>query len=719
MKIYQTDQIRNISVLGNSGSGKTTLSESMLFLGGVIDRRGDVESGNTVSDYADIEHENQISVFSTPLYTEWKDCKINFIDTPGMDDFSGGIISSMRVTDAGLMLLNAQNGIEVGTEIIGRHAAKHNKPLIYAINQLDHDKSNYERTIEQVKERYGQKFVSMQYPVHTGSGFYEIIDLLKKVLLKYPAEGGKAQVEPVPTSEQPKAEELRNQLIEAAAENDEQLMEQFFEKGTLDEAQIMKGIKIGLLQRHIFPAFCISAKRNIGCDRLMDFICDIVPSPAETAIPENSEGQKVKCDPAGITTLFVFKTSVEPHIGEINYFKVMAGGINESADLTNLNTSNKERLSQLFVVAGKKREKVPKLIAGDFGATVKLKNTKFNHTLCANNQAAAFNPVIFPDPKYRTAVKTKTEGEEEKLADALNRITLEDPTIIVEYSKELKQILLHGQGEYHLNIVKWHLDKIFKIDVDFISPKIPYRETITKIAQSSYRHKKQSGGAGQFGEVHMIIEPYVEGMPDPVKYKVEGKDINISVRGKEEIDLQWGGKLIYFNCIVGGSIDARFMPAILKGVMEKMEEGPLTGSYARDIRIAVYDGKMHTVDSNDISFRLAGRNAFKQAFKIAGPKILEPIYSVEVLVPSDSMGDVMNDLQGRRAMIEGMNSESGFEKIIAKVPLSEMNKYSTALSSLTSGRATYTMKFARYEQVPGEIQDKLLKAYEAEAKEEE
>jgi len=719
MKIYQTGQIRNIAVLGNSGSGKTTLSESILYNGGVIERRGDVESGNTVTDYADIEHENQITVFSKPLYAEWKDCKINFIDTPGMDDFSGGIISSMKVTDAGLMLLNSQNGIEVGTEIIGRTAARHNKPLIIAINQLDHDKSNYEKTIEQSKERYGQKFILMQYPVNTGSGFTEIIDILKNALLKYPADGGKAQVQPIPASEQEKVEELRNQIIEAAAENDEQLMEQFFEKGTLDESQIIKGIKLGLMQRKMFPVYCISAKRNIGIDRLLDFICEVVPSPAETEVPKNSEGQDVKCESSGTTTLFVFKTSVEPHIGEINYFKVMSGEINESADLTNLNTSNKERLSQLFVVAGKKREKVPKLLAGDLGATVKLKNTRFNHTLCANNQAATINPIIFPNPKYRTAVKTKTEGEEEKLADALNRITLEDPTIMVEYSKELRQIILHGQGEYHLNIVKWHLDNIFKIDVDFIAPKIPYRETITKIAQASYRHKKQSGGAGQFGEVHMVIEPYIEGMADPNKYKVEGKEINISVRGKDEIDLPWGGKLIYYNCIVGGSIDARFMPAILKGVMEKMEEGPLTGSYARDIRLSVYDGKMHPVDSNEISFRLAGRNAFKQAFKIAGPKILEPIYAVDVLLPADSMGDVMSDLQGRRAMIEGMSSESGFEKISAKVPLSEMNKYSTALSSLTSGRATYTMKFAKYEQVPGEIQDKLLKAYEAEAKEEE
>lgn len=691
----------------------------MLLLGGVIDRRGDVESDNTVSDYADIEHENHISVFSTPMYSEWNDCKINFIDTPGMDDFNGAVYIAMRVTDAAVMLLNAQNGLEVGTEILYRNALRHNKPLIFAINQLDHDKANYERTIEQAKERYGQKFLLVQYPVHTGSGFTEIIDLLKNVLLKYTGDSGKAQVLPVPAAEQSRVEELRNILIEAAAENDEQLMEQFFENGTLDELQIMKGLKAGISQRSVYPVFCISAKKNIGVDRLMDFICETCPSPDQVEAPKNSEGKEVKCSTSGTPTLFVFKSTQEPHIGEINYFKIMAGEVNESADIVNLNTNSKERLSQLFVVAGKKREKVPKLVAGDLGASVKMKNTRFNQTLCTNNQAAPFDPIVFPNPKYRTAVKTKTEGEEEKLAEALSRITLEDPTITVEYSKELKQIILHGQGEYHLNVVKWLLDNMFKIDVEYIAPKIPYRETITKIAQASYRHKKQSGGAGQFGEVHMVIEPYIEGMPDPVKYKIEGKEINISVRGKDEIDMPWGGKLIYYNCIVGGSIDSRFMPAILKGLMEKMEEGPLTGSYARDIRIAVYDGKMHPVDSNEISFRLAGRNAFKIAFKEAGPKILEPIYSVEVLVPADAMGDVMGDLQGRRAMIEGMSSESGFEKISARVPLAEMNKYSTALSSLTSGRATYTMKFAKYEQVPGEIQEKLLKAYEAESQEEE
>ena len=716
MKTYSTGQIKNLVIVGNSGSGKTTLAEAMLFEGGVIERRGDVESKNTVSDFKEIEQHNTCSVFSSLLYTLYNDHKINLIDAPGLDDFVNGVISALTVTDTALMVVNAQNGIEVGAEIHGRYLARANKSIIFVINQVDHEKANWEKTIESIKERFGNHAVVIQYPVSTGAGFDSIVDVLTMKLYKFPKEGGKPQVLDIPADQKDQADELHAALIERAAESDEALMEQFFANDTLTPEELQKGIKAGLMQRGLFPIFCVSAKKNIGVGRLLEFIAQVAPSPNDLPAPVAGT-KEVKCDPAGQTTLFVYKSAVETHIGEINYFKVMAGEIKEGMDLTNNTTQNKERLAQIFVVAGKNRNKVSNMLAGDLGATVKLKATKTNQTLSLDT-SLRFPAIEFPEPKYRTAIRTVSEGDEEKLGEALQRMNFEDPTIQIEYSKELKQIILSGQGEYHLNILKWHLDNIFKINTEFLAPKIPYRETITKFAQADYRHKKQSGGAGQFGEVHLVIEPHKEGTPDTEMFKIDGKDQKISIRDKEEIPLAWGGKLVFYNCIVGGSIDARFLPAILKGLMEKIEVGPLTGSYARDIRVYVYDGKMHPVDSNEISFKLAGRNAFSMAFKKAAPKILEPMYQVDVLVPGDRMGDVMSDLQGRRAIVQGMSTEMGFQKITAKVPLAEMNKYSTALSSITGGRAMYSMKFLEYEPVPGNIQDELLKAYEAEEKEE-
>ncbi|MCX7862108.1 MAG: elongation factor G [Bacteroidales bacterium] len=719
MKVYKTEQIRNLALLGNSSSGKTSLVESILFLTGVISRKGDVSTKNTVSDYYEIEQQNGCSIFSSLMQTEYRDYKINLLDNPGFDDFNNAIYSSLKVADAVLFLINAQTGIEVGTQIQMRYIERFQKPFAIVLNQLDHEKANYEQTLEAIKSFIGNKAISIQFPVSTGSGFNAIIDVIKMKMLEYKDDSGKAIVSEIPANLKAHAEELRNALIEAAAENDESLMEKFFENGTLEEDEIARGMKLGILNRTLFPILCTSAKKNIGMDRLLEFVTLSMPNPAEVPPFKTKEGQEIKIDANAPTSLFVFKTSTEQHIGEINFFKVITGELTESIDLTNNNTQTKERLAQLLYVNGKTRNKIEKIVAGDLGATVKLKNTKFNHTLTVSTVDWIYEPIAFPEPRYRTAIKALNESDDEKLGEVLNRMHNEDPTILVEYSKELKQIIVSGQGEYHLNILKWHLDNIFKIPTEFLAPKIPYRETITKPAQADYRHKKQTGGAGQFGEVHLVIEPYEEGKPDPTKFKFPGKEINLTIRGKEEYDLPWGGKLVYYNCIVGGSIDARFMPAILKGIMEKMEEGPLTGSYARDIRVAVYDGKMHPVDSNEISFRLAGRNAFKEAFKNAGPRILEPIYDVEVWVPSEKMGDVMSDLQTRRAIVMGMSSEKGFEVIKAKVPLAEMNKYSTTLNSITSGRAMYFMKFAEYAQVPAEIQEKLLKEYEAQQKEEE
>ena len=718
MKTYSTKEIKNIALLGNAGSGKTTLAEAMIFEGGVIPRRGDVDHKNTVSDFHQIEQENQTSMYSSIMYTEYNGKKINILDVPGADDFVGGTVSSLHVADTGVLLINAQNGVEVGTEIHSRWLDKFNMPTVVVVNKCDHDHANFEKAFETIKDSLGGDTVLVQYPVNAGPGFDSIVDIIQMKLYKYAKDGGKPEILDIPDSEKERAEELRNELIEKAAENDEALMELFFENDGLTEDEMRKGIKAGLVARGMFPVFCLSARNDQGVGRFMEFLTNVAPSADDLEAVKTTDGTEVTCDEKGPASVFVFKTSVESHIGEINFFKVMSGTVKEGDDLTNNTTRNKERLSQIFAPLGKNREKVTALAAGDIGCTVKLKNTKTNHSLSAPSVSYEFEKIPFPEPKFRTAIKPLSEGDEEKLGEALSRISQEDPTVRVEYSKELRQIILSGQGEYHLNIVKWHLDNIYKVETEFLPPRIPYRETITKAAQSDYRHKKQSGGAGQFGEVHMIIEPYTEGSePKPV-FKLDGKEYKMANRGIDTHKLSWGGVLEFVNCIVGGSIDARFLPAILKGIMEKLEEGPLTGSYARDIRVYVYDGKMHPVDSNEISFMLAGRNAFSQGFKKAGPKIMEPVYEVEVLVPSDYMGDVMSDLQGRRAIVQGMSSEKGFEKITAKVPLAEMNKYSTALSSLTSGRAMYSMKFDEYTQVPGEIQDELLKAYAAEQEEE-
>ena len=719
MKTYQTNEIKNIALIGNSGSGKTTLAESMLFDSGVIERRGTIKGNNTVSDYNDIEHENSSSVFSTVLHTEFNNKKINIIDTPGADDFIGGVISSFRVTDTSILLLNAQHGVEVGTEILTRYCKEYNKPIILVVNQLDHEKANFENTIETAKQSMGNKVITVQYPVNIGPDFDTIIDVLLMKMYKFNKETGDRKILPIPEDQKEKANELHNTLVEAAAENDESLMELYFEKGSLDENEMRKGITIGLINRDIIPLFCISAEKGMGVKRIMEFITNVAPSPNEMEARLTTENKEIECKSDAPTSLFVFKTSNESHIGEINYFKVISGEVTENMDLINNNTETKERISQIFAVFGKNRTKLSKLCAGDIGGTVKLKNTKTNHTLSDPKERIILPEINFVNPKYRTAIKAVSESDDEKLGEALGKIHEIDPTIIIEYSKELKQIIIHGQGEYHLNnMVKWHLDNLFKVETEFLLPKIPYRETITKIANANYRHKKQSGGSGQFGEVHLIIEPYKEGASAPTHFKIDGKETKLSIRNTEEHALPWGGKLVYNSCIVGGSIDARFMPAILKGIMEKITEGPLTGCYARDICVYVYDGKMHPVDSNEVSFKIAGRTAFSDAFKNAGPKIMEPVYSLEILVPSDRMGDVMSDLQGRRAMIEGMNSEKGFEKITAKVPLAEMNKYSTSLSSITGGRATYSMEFYKYEQVPMDVQKVLIKKFEEEQAEE-
>ena len=719
MKVYQTNEIKNIALLGSSGSGKTTLVEAMLFESGIIKRRGSIAAKNTVSDYFPVEQEYGYSVFSTVFHTEWNGKKLNMIDCPGSDDFVGGAVTALNVTDTAIILINGQYGVEVGTQNHFRYTEKFEKPVIFLVNQLDNDKCDYDNVLEQLKDAYGPKVVPIQYPLSCGPGFNSLIDVLLMKKYTWAPEGGAPTIEEIPAEEMDKAMEMHKALVEAAAENDESLMEKFFEKETLEPDEMRLGIREGLVTRGIFPVFCVCAGKDMGVRRLMEFLGNVVPYVSDMPKVTNTEGKEIAPDVNGPTSLYFFKTSVEPHIGEVSYFKVMSGKVKEGDDLTNADRGSKERIAQMFVVAGANRIKVEELQAGDIGATVKLKDVKTGNTLNGRDCDNKFNFIKYPNSRYTRAIKPLNEADTEKMMSILNRMREEDPTWVIEQSKELRQTLVHGQGEFHLRTLKWRLENNEKLMIKYEEPRIPYRETITKAARADYRHKKQSGGAGQFGEVHLIIEPYKEGMPVPDTYKFNGQEFKISVKGTEEVALEWGGKLVFINSIVGGSIDTRFMPAILKGIMSRMEQGPLTGSYARDVRVIVYDGKMHPVDSNEISFMLAGRNAFSEAFKNAGPKILEPIYDVEVFVPSDKMGDVMGDLQGRRAMIMGMSSEKGFEKLVAKVPLKEMSSYSTSLSSLTGGRASFIMKFASYELVPSDVQDKLIKDHEAKQVKEE
>ena len=711
MKVYQTNEIKNIALLGSKGSGKTTLAEAMLYECGVIKRRGTIEAGNTVSDYFPVEKEYGYSVFSTIFHAEFLGKKLNVIDCPGADDFVGNAITALGVTDTGVIVVDSQYGVEVGTQNIFRTCASVKKPVIFALNQLDGEKADYENSLEQLREIFGPKITPIQYPLSCGPGFNAMIDVLLMKKYSWGPDGGVPTIEEIPAEEMERAKEPHQQLVEAAAENDETLMDKFFEEGHLTEDEMRMGIRKGLIDRSIYPVFCVSALKDMGVRRMMEFLGNVVPFVDDMPAPLNTAGEPVPPCSDGPLSLFVFKTTIEPHIGEVSYFKVMSGTLTAGADLDNVSRGSKERLAQIFCVCGQIKTPVDTLHAGDIGAAVKLKDVRTGNTLDAKGCDYAFDFIKYPAPKYQRAIRPVTESDAEKLAAILTRMHEEDPTWVIEQSKELKQTLLKGQGEFHLRTLKWRVENNDKLPIVFDEPKIPYRETITKAARADYRHKKQSGGSGQFGEVHLIIEPYTEGMPEPTTYRFGNQEYVMKVRNTQEIPLDWGGKLVVCDCIVGGAIDTRFIPAIVKGLMDRMEQGPLTGSYARDVRVCIYDGKMHPVDSNEISFRLAGRNAFSEAFRNSNPKILEPVYDVDVMVPADSMGDVMSDLQGRRGIIMGMSSENGFEKISAKVPLKEMSSYSTALSSITGGRSSFTMNFAGYELVPGDVQDRLLKEY--------
>lgn len=699
MQVFDEKHIRNIVLVGGARSGKTTLAETMLYEARVISRRGTVEQKNTVSDFHELEHERGISVYATPLHTEWRNYKINIIDTPGSDDFIGEIVAPLRVADTAVMLFNAQNGVEVGSELIWQHVDKYRKPVIFVINQLDHPKADFEMTFNSIREHFGTNAVLMQYPLNAGEGFNSIIDLLKMVMYRFPAEGGKPEKFPIPESEIQTANELHNILVEKAAENDESLMELFFEKGNLDEDELRKGLHIGMLNHEVFPVMCVSALKNMGSGRLMGFIDNVAPASSEMRPEIADDGSMISSNPSDPSVLFVFRTEHEANLGKLSYFKVLSGELKKGAQLKNSNTHSFETINQLFVMDGHNRNAVDVLKAGDIGATLKLKNTETNHTLHALSGELKIQPIDFPRPRMTVVIRANNKKDDERLGEVLKKIHEQDPTLEYEQSRELRQLLLHCQGELHLATTKWTLEKVYGMDVSFDKPKIPYRETILRPANATYRHKKQSGGAGQFAEVHMRLEPYYEGMPDPAGF---------NIRNREVLDLEWGGKLVFYNCIVGGAIDARFIPSVLKGIMHKMEHGPLTMSYVRDICVILYDGKMHDVDSNDISFQIAAQMAFKEAFHNAQPKLLEPIHEVDILSPEDQTGEVMKDLQSRRGIILGMDTIGHTTRITARVPLANLHKYTTALRSLTQGKASFTGYFVEYAPVPPALQEEII-----------
>lgn len=706
--IAETKNIRNVVLLGHSGSGKTSLAETMLFEAGAIQRRGNVLEGSTISDFTDIERERGNSIFTTLMHTAWKNSKINIIDTPGADDFIGEVISALKVSDTALLTVNAANGLEVGTELVWEYVEEFNTPAIFIINHLDQDKADFESSLEQVKTRFGHKVIPVQYPLNQGGDFNTIVDTLRMVMYVFPPDGGKPEKVEIPDSEIEKAQEMHNALVEAAAENDETLMELFFDQGSLNEEELARGLTIALSKQEIYPVFCTSAEKNMGSGRLMGFINDICPSPADRPEAPLTNGETLKCDSSFKKTIFIYKTLTEPRVGNVSYFKVYSGQLKTGDELINAKNGNMERFSHIYVANGKNREAVNQLNAGDIGVAVKLKDAHTNNTLNEKGTERSIVPIPFPESRIRVGISSENKNDIEKIAKALHQIQEEDHTAIVEHSAELRQMLLHGQGQLHLDLIKYRIEKVYDLDVVFEKPRIPFRETITKSADETYRHKKQSGGAGQFAEVHMRIEPYYEGMPDPQ---------GLSVRNTEVEELKTGGKLVLLWCIVGGSIDAKYSNAIKKGIMQKMEHGPLTGSACQNVRVSIYDGKMHPVDSNDMAFQIAGSLAFKQGFEKAAPQILEPIYDIDVLCYPDVMGDVMGDLQTRRAMIMGIDTQGNYQKISARVPISELYQYSMTLRSLTQGRSKFSSVFVEYQPVPPDVQQRLIEEHKRELEE--
>jgi elongation factor G len=690
VKDFTVDKIRNIALIGHGGVGKTSLAETLLFNMGETNRIGKVDDGSTVSDYHPDEIERKISISSSLLHGEWKSWKINILDTPGYSDFIGDTKGMLRVADLAVVVVNAVEGVEVGTEQVVEFADEYGIPILFFINRLDNEHANFDKTLSSIQERYGNKVVALQFPINQGEGFNRIVDLVKMKMMTCTSPDRNGSTASDIQEEEDRTNTLRQQIVEAAAESDDALMEAFFESETLSDEQVIQGLSKGIASRSIIPVMCGSAEKNCGSRLLLDLIGEIGPSPkdavqVEGVHPESQEPVIRKIDESESLCGLVFKTISEAHVGELSLVKVLSGVLSSGADVMNSNQKSGEKIGQIYFLNGKNRKEIGNLKAGDIGALVKLKQTSTGNTLCDKRNPILLQPIQFPEPVLSVAIRPISRGDEEKISNGLHILHDEDPSFRVIHDPELKQTIISGQGELHLNVIIKRLKERFGVDVDQERPKIPYRETITGKADEKYRHKKQTGGAGQFAEVWLRVEP-----------------------------MQRGEGFEFVNQIHGGSISSVYIPSVEKGIKQVLEAGPLGGYKVVDVKATVYDGKEHPVDSKDIAFQVAGREVFKLCVLSAKPILLEPIYDVEVKVPEECMGDVMGDLSSRRGKIMGMDSKGNFQIIKAKIPLAELDRYATNLRSITSGRGLHSRTFSHYEPVPKELVNKIVE--EAKAK---
>ena len=696
MNVYDADHVRNVALVGHQGSGKTTLAESMLYVSGAINRLGTVEEQNTVSDYHPSEHERGMSIFTSLLHAEWKGHKINILDTPGYLDFLGEVVTALKVADTAIFVLDAVEGVQVGTEQAWRYCQRTGTPSMFVINKLDQDKADFNEIVRQMHDRFGRAATVVQLP--GGRGSRTIIDVLLMKQIRFD-ERGKMIQEEIADEFRDEANRLHNELVENIAENDEGLMELYFEKGELSEDEMRKGLRAAMIDHTLFPIFLTVGKENVGVSRLMGFIDNVCPSPAMMP-PAHMDAGEASYDPDADPIAFVYRTMAEQHVGEYSFFRVHSGTLEPNIDLENAQTGATERLGQLFTINGHERDGVTKLYAGDLGAVVKLRDTATNHTLRRKGSNAVRTPITFPEPRMRVAIRPSKSGDEDKLAQGLHQIVKEDPSLHVEHDAALNQMTLSGQGEMHLEVARYRLKNRFGVDVEFDRPKVSYRETVQTQSRASYRHKKQTGGAGQFADISLLVEP-LEGEFQPPP--------DIRVRNVEQVQTDWGSTVEYIDGIVGGVIDMRrFFGAIQKGIADALQEGPIAGYPVGNVRVVIYDGGMHAVDSNENAFKTAARYAFRDAFRQAHPVLMEPISNLEVLVPEDHMGDVLGDLNTRRARVQGMEAEGPFQKVIAQVPEAELYRYSTSLRSMTQGRGLHHAEFSHYDPMPRHVQDQFV-----------
>ena len=690
MKSFQTEQLRNVGLGGHGSTGKTMLAEALLFNLKETTRIGSIEQGTTISDYNEDEIERNISINTSLLHGVWRDHKINLIDTPGYTDFFGEVVGSMRAVDTVFAVVSASSGVEVGTEMVWNEAAKNDLPRFLIVNKLDRDNIDFDEVYDGLVESFGHQVVLAQFPVETGVNFDAVIDLFRMKMLKFKTDGsGEYTEEDIPADLADKAEDLHVKLIESVAESDDTLMEKYFEAGTLTEEEFRGGFRKALAAKEVFPVFCVSATENIGVKRLLDVIVNFVPAPNELGEKEGKDGKTRKVDPSEPFSAFVFKTLSEMHVGELSYLKVISGKMKSGDDVVNATNGASERIGQIFVLNGKNKKNVDELYAGDVGAVVKLKNTHTGNTLSAKGKEIEYDKIDFPEPRIRTAIQPKAKGDEEKISTGLHVLHEEDPTFVYEQDSELRQTIVSGLGELHLAIILSRLKKKFGVEVEEEEPKIPFRETIRKKAEAQGKYKKQSGGRGQYGDCHLRLEP-----------------------------MKRGEKFEFIDAIVGGVIPGKFIPAVEKGVIETMEKGVLAGYPVVDVRVTVFDGSYHNVDSSEMAFKMAASLGFKKAFAQANPVLLEPIMEIEVRVPEDYMGDVMGDISSRRGKIMGMDAEGRFQVIKALVPLAELYRYSTTLRSMTQGRGIHTRKFSHYEEVPSDFAEKIIEQAKKDKEEE-